>query len=728
MDYTGVLKKLFVVSEENKAEVEWAQKNQVDDKAVNPKTALYTQLLTAKRIKENDVVYIFDEVGCGKTVSSIIAAAQVIEEKEKQGECANILICTPLSVCGQFYREIYTTLLDTKNYQKNQFTISICRYDSAGKNSSFSLTARNDDNKKGKHVICIVNPQSVRDLLTRKEKGQQELIPWDLLVIDEAHMIMCNSQTQNKMPYYHLAMRDKNMLEGYKAVQKHAESMSYFERDKRYGANEKSIQLRTVANDVLRTFVTYAKAEKIMFLTATPFHYKPEFDVLNYAYTAYKTLNRDNASATLDQLEDYLPQLEWVEKYYSIDASMSKDEIQSAIDSMEKANTSLSFKEITNSLPWKQEKENTLSYVKRQISIWDLNQTKDIIMEKLGEKSAEGLPNRFILFVSTEKEGTKLAKDLFGETLIHHECTIEKVNASGASYKAKCMFVMGDYSNRSLLDTFKVDDGTKEIPDVLIITYQIAEMGINLPTFNYVVNYHISASPGRLEQRFGRVDRLGTEYKVIHNAFISETENCYMANLSNALYRYSKQIAEKKEYSIICPIPVKNLFFCKELIDKMATNSVEMRRGYYHRLARLIARKLYRDGRSTSKQQVEVEQCISEIPGCILNLSKDTRITLSFKIEGEEYQTEPYQYDSSDFAKKSIGTECLLESQEQDETDENFDSIIESLKSSNRMEELRQTADEEFAKPGTIIYYTKDARKTVELQQFIESIRSFVGK
>ena len=47
----------------------------------------------------------------------------------------------------------------------------------------------------------------------------------------------------------------------------------------------------------------------------------------------------------------------------------------------------------------------------------------------------------------------------------------------------------------------------EKIPDILIVTWQVAQVGINLPTFNYVVNYHIPSIPGYLEQRYGRIDR-----------------------------------------------------------------------------------------------------------------------------------------------------------------------------------------------------------------------------
>ena len=75
---------------------------------------LYTQVLNGKRIQNNDVVYVFDEVGCGKTISSIMCMASVIHQKQQQGNVAKILVITPKSVCNQFEDEINKVLIIEK--------------------------------------------------------------------------------------------------------------------------------------------------------------------------------------------------------------------------------------------------------------------------------------------------------------------------------------------------------------------------------------------------------------------------------------------------------------------------------------------------------------------------------------------------------------------------------------------------------------------------------------
>ena len=42
----------------------------------------------------------------------------------------------------------------------------------------------------------------------------------------------------------------------------------------------------------------------------------------------------------------------------------------------------------------------------------------------------------------------------------------------------------------------KYSKENKNIPDILIVTWQVAQVGINLPTYNHVINYHIPSVPG----------------------------------------------------------------------------------------------------------------------------------------------------------------------------------------------------------------------------------------
>ena len=154
------------------------------DKISDIVTPLYTQALNGIRVKKHTVSYIFDEVGCGKTVSAIIAIASVIEENEKQNEeNANykILVITPKSVCNQFEAEINEKLkIDKEKVINIAFEIN--------KDLDNLIKKIKQENQ----VIVVANPHKVHKLTG---DGFQ----WDFVIIDEAHDIVCNSQTQTEI-------------------------------------------------------------------------------------------------------------------------------------------------------------------------------------------------------------------------------------------------------------------------------------------------------------------------------------------------------------------------------------------------------------------------------------------------------------------------------------------------------------------------------------------------
>ena len=92
------------------------------------------------------------------------------------------------------------------------------------------------------------------------------------------------------------------------------------------------------------------------------------------------------------------------------------------------------------------------------------------------------------------------------------------------------------------------------IPDILIVTWQVAQVGVNLPTFNHVIHYNISQLPGSIEQRFGRIDRMTTSMRNLHNIYCFDEGSTNHYNLSKALENYMNTLVNSN-----CNLPVKNL-------------------------------------------------------------------------------------------------------------------------------------------------------------------------
>src|SRR5699024_11280422 len=73
-------------------------------------------------------------------------------------------------------------------------------------------------------------------------------------------------------------------------------------------------------------------------------------------------------------------------------------------------------------------------------------------------------------------------------------------------------------------EAYKVFPNMKEEIDILIATDCISE-GQNLQDCDFVINYDIHWNPVRIIQRFGRVDRIGSQNKGIRLANFWPTED-----------------------------------------------------------------------------------------------------------------------------------------------------------------------------------------------------------
>lgn len=576
----------------------------------------YTQMLNAVRLDKHNAVYVFDEVGCGKTVSAIMAIAKTIWDKEthiKSAENQNtdtentdthfrILVITPKSVCSQFKAEILDKLkfdedIHYFNDTEKSFRLNSADVEDIGNEGSTKITNRVKKIKaelsgdaEAKNHIILANPHKMCLLAG---------IKWDLIIIDEAHDIVCNSKKQteefhkydeteriyndlslNKLPELtDNAIKnefDKNteILKKYSdkdlvAFGKLVLVLRYNElalNDNMPVPCDSTISLYENRTDIkLYQSLLELKAERIMFLSATPYKNAKEPDFLNYAYAATKVAMQGSIFAPTNT-----PNLSWVEHLYK------KEFREEDLQQFENSNTSMLFKEVANSIPFELKTDpSTLKETKskcRFIGICqpnDLNQLPAYLVSlnnnEIHNFLKPSLPddyipddkNRVIIFVSCSAEGEEVFKKIFpGEQTSIFQSTLEGKQYTYKDPKTKltCEFVMNKFGNARDLNQYSKEQDGYTIPDILIVTWQVAQVGVNLPTFNHVIHYNISQLPGSIEQRFGRIDRMTTNMHNLHNIYCFDEGSTSHHNLSIALENYMNTLVNSN-----CNLPVKNL-------------------------------------------------------------------------------------------------------------------------------------------------------------------------
>ena len=306
-----------------------------------------------------------------------------------------------------------------------------------------------------------------------------------------------------------------------------------------------------------------------MFLSATPYKNAKEPDFLNYMYAATKVAMQGSIFAPTNT-----PDLSWVEHLYK--EKFEEDDLQQ----FENSNTSMLFKEVANSIPFELKTDHSIpketkskhrfirtckpdDLARLPLYLFSLNFLAKITKELFASFNDGYTPddkNRAIIFVSCSAEGEEVFKKIFpGEQTSIFQSTFE-----GKQYTYKdpktwltCEFVMNKFGNAKYLNRYskepKEQDGYT-IPDILIVTWQVAQVGVNLPTFNHVIHYNISQLPGSIEQRFGRIDRMTTSMRNLHNIYCFDEGSTNHYNLSKALENYMNTLVNSN-----CNLPVKNL-------------------------------------------------------------------------------------------------------------------------------------------------------------------------
>lgn len=308
-------------------------------------------------------------------------------------------------------------------------------------------------------------------------------------------------------------------------------------------------------------------ADKIVFLTATPIK-DSEKNLEVYVNIANNVTRKDNP----DENTKSKLSCDWIK---NIDTSNKKtDEIISSKFDLSSPVTRY-FKDTIMAINVKGYEKHKARRLIPELWVYGENGTtkKQILLNKINTALAQDSKNRFVIFTRfVEKEANVIGTFLSENGFEHFE---QKKDEYSPSFK----IITGN--NGYELSNF---NGTTNLPTVLILTYQIAEQGVNLPGFNHVINYHISAFPSALEQRFGRIDRMGKNgsiYNAIKMCFLI-SNTTYDSNTLNFYCATSLYLN-----NLISCLPSKNTILTSEIIEKYFENAEHLNE-YANKLNNLI--------------------------------------------------------------------------------------------------------------------------------------------
>ena len=470
------------------------------------KVTLYPlQFANCDRLQKNDVVYIFDEVGCGKTISSGIMALDYLKHNPNK----KVLVITVNALVKHEKDKKHGAFL-SKWYEKlpfDDYKATIGRSNSIIDANRFDITIVNNWNTSFK-----------------------EGMKYGLVIIDEAHIFL-NPK----------AARYKNL-------------------------------------------VTYVRADKVVFLTATPVKRGVD-DLKIYTEIAENILNKEIEPR---------PDINWIT---SLSCTGKKsDELICSAFNLDLPVTRY-FKDTIQNLTI--DDYQKINRQRRIPQIWGysgrLQGKNKALLDNINKVLKEEKESKFVVFVHKVQDEAYQLADFLGKngfticpknnSLLAAK-TCHEICCSTRSYAV----VTGD--NSYDLEKYSSEVG---VPTVLILTYQIAEQGVDLPGYNYVINYHISAFPSSMEQRFGRIDRLNkvlknekgedlprADFAEITMCFLLATDGFYEygsnnVNFSRASYGYAKDM--------LSSLPSRNAFLTENIMGFMSEEKNALNiSGYAHKL------------------------------------------------------------------------------------------------------------------------------------------------
>lgn len=295
------------------------------------------------------------------------------------------------------------------------------------------------------------------------------------------------------------------------------------------------------------------KSKKIIFMTATPVRYKRN-DIETYQRIGQKILKNSGISDNIKtDLNNCLKNQKFLPSVFNISLPVSryfKDTVERS-----KKSSSKRLKRIEPAL-WINDKSNEKNFYH-----W--------VAEKIKKEIDHG--NRFVVFIDTinskDSQAEKLGKNL--ENLSYQIITAED----------KYKLLKYDISN----DNYK----NEETPDVLIIA-KVADTGINLNSFNRILNISIPSVPAVIEQRFGRIDRLIDE-NTYKKRFENNNPPYRWENGIQCIFAFTSETPQELRFyqavsnfidDILSFFPCRNILLTENILTRYK-NSIEKNIGFY---------------------------------------------------------------------------------------------------------------------------------------------------
>jgi len=266
------------------------------------------------------------------------------------------------------------------------------------------------------------------------------------------------------------------------------------------------------------------RAEKVVFLTATPLRGGGNFNF--YKELANAILERNDTYEEIDELS-----------VTSSDMIQEQELICAKFDP--KYPITRYFKDTMRYLDIHEKKERAHRVIPE---IWEPRQgeTREMTLARnIEEKIKVNSNSKFVIFVRFKKEASSIKEAV--EKNIKLPGYVEAVFAE----------------NKHKLKSYGKDASI--LPTVLIMGYQIGEAGVNLPEYDHVVHWHISSDPVRLEQRYGRIDRMTSRHEKIHSCFVIPQK--FDSNFNNLFAAIKYTMGE-----LLTKLPARNVLLTEDTL------------------------------------------------------------------------------------------------------------------------------------------------------------------